>query len=260
MSDSKATRTNTRKYRWLKILGIVVGIFLLIPVLLYVFTNESLPDGQAGPEADALAEKMMRAINHEAWKATGAISWNFAGRHDFVWDKDRHYTQVKWENNEVLVNINERTGIARTDGNIVEGDPGKALVNTAWEYWVNDSFWLNPVSKAFDPGTSRKLVELEGGQKGIMVSYDSGGVTPGDSYLWVLDENGLPSSWKMWVNIIPIGGIETTWENWEEQSTGVKISTLHNGPMGLALPVSNVEADSTLEALVGNPDIFAELE
>ena len=69
-----------------------------------------------------------------------------------------------------------------------------------------------------------------------MVSYDSGGVTPGDSYLWILDDTGLPTAYKMWVKIIPIGGINASWDNWMITESGAYLPTSHKlGPLELSM-------------------------
>jgi hypothetical protein len=31
--------------------------------------------------------------------------------------------------------------------------------------------------------------------------------------LYLVDENYIPKAWRMWVSIIPVGGIETSWED-----------------------------------------------
>lgn len=250
---------STTKFKWLKRIGIFLGILIAALFVLYLLNNESLPKGKTGPEADALAQKVLTAINKTAWDTTGAVSWNFAGRHEHLWDRDRHFAEVKWEDYRVLVNINEISGVAYKGGEaLADKTENDKLVRTAWEYWANDSFWLNAPAKVFDGGTSRSIVKLEDGSDGLMISYSSGGVTPGDSYLWILDENGLPKSYKMWVQIIPLGGAEATWEDWKTLSTGAKISGFHKlGP--LEIEVSNVEGKATLLELTEGKDIFAEL-
>ncbi|MFT7519663.1 MAG: hypothetical protein ACI9MC_001805, partial [Kiritimatiellia bacterium] len=128
----------------------------------------------------------------------------------------------------------------------------------AWDAWCNDSFWLNPVVKAFDNGTSRGTVALEDGRTGLMVSYDSGGVTPGDSYLWILADDGTPESWKMWVSVLPVGGLQATWEGWQTLPTGARIATHHIGVFGVVTAIRDVRGAATL-AEIESDDPFARL-
>jgi len=176
----------------LKIIGIGIGILILGGGIALWIAHEPRPEGEEGAEADALAERMLDAINYTAWDTTRWVQWTFAERHHFVWDKDRHLVQVEWENNRVLLNPNEISGKAYVEGTAASDDKNSELVQTAWEYFANDGFWLNAPAKVFDPGTSRSIVELKDGTQGLLLSYSSGGVTPGDAYLWLLDEQGLP--------------------------------------------------------------------
>jgi hypothetical protein len=85
--------------------------------------------------------------------------------------------------------------------------------------------------KSFDPGTTREVVVEEDGREALLVHYSSGGVTPGDSYLWELNADGLPVAWRMWVNIIPVGGLRFTWEDWEGGTNSPKIAQEHVGAL-----------------------------
>ena len=114
------------------------------------------------------------------------------------------------------------------------------LLEKAWKQFANDSFWLVAPFKIFDPGTERLLVDLEDNKKGLLVTYTSGGVTPGDSYLWILNENNIPIAYKMWVNIIPVGGVEFKWTDWRDFNK-IKMPTNHIGPFGVELPIRNLE-------------------
>ena len=227
--------------------------FILIAVLLVILTaigfmaHESKPEGTPSAEADALAQKMMAAVNKPAWDTTAIISWDFRGEHQFLWDKSRNFVKVMWDENEVLLHTKSVTGKAFKKGTEVVGDKAKTLVSKAWSHFCNDSFWLNAVVKVFDEGTSRRNVKIGDGRDAMMVSYDSGGVTPGDSYAWILDENGLPTSYKMWVSIIPVGGLEFTWENWITLDTGAKIATLHKSRI-FDLKIDDVKGAASLAA------------
>ena len=64
-------------------------------------------------------------------------------------------------------------------------------------------------------------------KKLLLVTYISGGTTPGDSYLWHLDESGNPSSFQMWVSILPIKGLEASWQGWITTESGAKFPTFH---------------------------------
>lgn len=226
-----------RILKWTAITLLGVVILLLIVGLI---AHQPLPEGQQGAEADHLAKKMELAIDKVAWDSTRWVRWGFANRHDFVWDRANGLVEVRWGENQVLLRTQDQSGKAYQNGQQVEGEEAVDLLNKAWFYFCNDSFWLNAPAKVFDPGTSRAIVELEDGNQGLLVSYASGGVTPGDAYLWMLDENGLPKSWKMWVSIIPVGGLEFSWENWTTLSTGAKLSTQHKGL--LTIPLTDVQA------------------
>ena len=244
-----------RILKWL--LGIL-GVLALVLLVAFLIFNESLPKGQTGPEADALANKVLKAINKPAWDNTGVIQWSFPGGHDYVWDKKRHLTEVKWDNKKALIDLQKVEGKAWVDGKEVTGEAGKKLVKEAWGYWCNDSFWLNAPAKVFDGGTERSVVTQKDGSKALLITYKGGGTTPGDSYLWILDENGLPTSYKMWVSIIPLGGISATWTDWQTLSTGAKIATAHQlSLVNMAIPITNIKAATDLASFGFTDDPFA---
>ena len=75
-----------------------------------------------------------------------------------------------------------------------------------------------------------------------MVHYEGGGVTPEDSYVWLLDENNIPTSYKMWVSIIPIGGVEATWNDWKRVETGALIAQQRVLFGSSEIPLTNIKA------------------
>ena len=50
---------------------IILGFLLLLVIafgVLYFMYNEKLPEGKSEKEADAIAQKMLKAVNYEAYK------------------------------------------------------------------------------------------------------------------------------------------------------------------------------------------------
>lgn len=227
----------------LKIAIALIGLLGIALFVLYLIYNKPLPEGKTGPEADALAHKMLQAVNYSAYGDTRFLEWSFAGgKHQYLWDRKNNKVQVAWRDYKVDLHLNNPpTSTVLKNGVPVLGTSKTKPIATAVSYFNNDSFWLIAPFKVLDPGTVRKIVPLENGSEGLLVTYTSGGSTPGDSYLWELDANGFPVSFKMWVKIIPIGGLKATWDNWKIMESGAFLPTSHQlGPV--SLDMGNVKA------------------
>jgi hypothetical protein len=227
-----------------KLVKILVGILLLAILvlgLLYAIYNQALPKGKPGPEAEAMARKMLKALNYDAYVATRYLEWTFAGGdHRYVWDTSDGKVTVGWDSHRVELDL-----IKKEDSRVfLKGLPEKgasrsAAIEKAISYFNNDSFWVVAPFKVFDNGTMRSIVPLADGSNGLLVTYTKGGTTPGDSYVWKLDARGFPLSFQMWTKIIPIGGLTATWDNWQMMETGFYVPTSHKiGP--LTLKIRNV--------------------
>ncbi len=218
-----------------------VGLILLLILTAtlastYLIYNEPLPLGKYGPEADELAHKMLKAINNEAYQDTRYLEWTFRnGNHRYKWDKKIGKVNVSWDVFKVDLNLDNH-GKSRVFENNIEVKASKKLelIKKAVDLFNNDSFWLVAPFKVFDKGTKRSLVKLKNGATGLMITYESGGTTPGDSYLWKLQPNGFPESFGMWVKILPLGGIEATWDEWQIMESGAFLPKSHMiGPIKL---------------------------
>jgi hypothetical protein len=196
--------------------------------------DQPRPVGTPGPAAEALAQRMVAAVQGERWEQTGAVEWTMLGnRH--LWDRQRGFVQVRRGDLRVVLRTADQTGVAFRGSESLHGEALRAALDQAWAYFCNDSFWLNPIVKVFDDGTSRSIVSVDG-RDALLVEYSSGGVTPGDAYLWILDDDGLPTEWRMWVSVLPVGGVPTPWTRYETLSTGARIATEHRvGPLGLTI-------------------------
>ncbi|MGG6231295.1 hypothetical protein [Tenacibaculum sp. SDUM215027] len=221
-----------------KVIGALLLIGAIALTVVYFTSNESLPKGEQGPKADALATKMLKALNYEAYKNTRFIEWSFRGKHFYKWDKKEDIVEVSWDVNKITLYTKEpEKSIVLVDGEKVGN---KEILQKAIDYFNNDSFWLIAPYKVFESGIERRIVIHEG-KEALLITYTSGGSTPGDSYLWLLNDKGMPVSYKMWVSIIPTGGMEATWNDWITTESGAILPTKHEMPVGI-LDMGDVKA------------------
>jgi hypothetical protein len=216
----------------LKIIGGIIIFFTLPTLLLFGFMyfkyNEDLPAGQQGAKADQLANKMLKALNEDAYLSTDYLEWTFKGVHHYKWYKSDRTCEVSWDKLTVLLDLenqdNSKVFVAEQEYNGIEK---QEYVDKATNYFNNDSFWLVAPYKVFDQGTQRRLVKTEDDKEALLITYTAGGSTPGDSYLWHLDATGKPKSFQMWVDILPIKGLEATWEKWITTESGAQLPAFH---------------------------------
>lgn len=225
------------------ILGFLLLLILLIVLYVRFAVHESYPEIVEGQSAEAKAAKMLQAVNKNAWDTLKYVSWSFSGGHDYVWDRVNNDAIVSWGDTEVHLDPDEVTGKVIKAGQEIDPTESNDDIQKAWSFWCNDMFWLTAPYKIKDPGVELKVAKDSEGKEGLLVQYASGGVTPGDSYLWFMDESGLPTGYKMWVKIIPVGGVYTSWEDWEVVKGGAKLATNHQGNISaLKIPITNLKA------------------
>ena len=162
----------------------------------------------------------MKALGgKQAWDNTHYLHFTFAGRRTHWWDKWNGRYRVEGQNKEgkkyvVLENINTKEGTAYLDGQKVEGDQAKQLLEAGYGAWVNDTYWLLMPYKMKDPGV---VLAYEGEEKGgeavwdkLALRFDNVGLTPKDRYwVYVNRATHLVDRWDYILN--GEAGPATTW-------------------------------------------------
>lgn len=244
----KKLSTPKKLKRILKIITGVIIFFSLPSLLLFGFLylkyDEDLPTGEQGQAADALAIRMLNVLNYDAYKATDYLEWTFKNRHHYKWYKSENHCEIYWDDFKVDLDLNnfdaskvyvleqEYTGIEKQD-----------YIHKAESYFNNDSFWLVAPYKVFDKGVERRLIKTEDNKDALLVTYTSGGTTPGDSYLWHFDDNGKPISYQMWTSILPIDGLSASWTDWTTTKSSAQLPTFHK-LLILGLEIDNIVGSS----------------
>lgn len=205
--------------------------YLVVSFLFFIFSMGSCTgdseSGEMNPDpADEVAYAIEKAIHKKDWDQTKWVHWIFPGNREHLWDRERGFTEVKWGDYRAVINVNTKDGRIYRNDQPVAGPEKDSLLQKAWSAHINDAFWLNAPANLFDDGTQRSLVDKDG-KTGLKVEYTTGGVTPGDHYIWYYDDDYLPTKWEMYVSVIAEPGVESTWEKWITLESGAKIATIH---------------------------------
>jgi hypothetical protein len=233
-----------------KLLKIILGviIFFTLPTALflgymYFKYTEPLPVSQPTSQADDLAYKMLDTLNYDAYKNTDYIEFTFSNRHHYKWNKLENFCEVYWKSYQVDLDLlNTKNSKVFVGQQAYNGIEEQDIINKALGYFNNDTFWLIAPYKVFDKGTTRAIVKNEEGKKGLLVTYNSGGATPGDSYLWHLDKTGKPTHFQMWTNIFPIQGFPASWSDWKTTETGAMLPIFHSLSV-IGLEITNLKTN-----------------
>ncbi len=214
-------------------IGIGIIIFVTISSLLflgflYFRYHEDLPIGANPEQADALAQKMLDALDYEAYENTSYIEWMYRKRRFYKWKKDRQSCLVYWKDYKVDLNLKDYTDSQAYIHNFnAEGEIGKGLIDKAIHYFNNDSFWMVAPYTVFDEGVQRRIVVLENGAQGLLVTYPPRSKWSEGSFLWHLDSNNRPISVQLWGSEVPIDGLELSWTDWTTTESGAQLATFH---------------------------------
>jgi hypothetical protein len=191
-------------------------------------------------KADELAHKVLKAIKHEKYKKTRFIAWSFGGKRHFKWDKEKHNVDVFWDIIRVNLDLKNKENSSVFINNKLQEKADSTIINKAWNIFNNDSFWLVAPHKLFENGVLRSIQKVDG-KDALLVKYTTGGSTPGDSYLWTLDSNYIPKSYKMYVPSMKMNGIAATWEDWITTESGTLLPTNHKFSSGRYLSIETVK-------------------
>lgn len=237
----------------LKIFGGLLLVGIIATTAMIYFMSEKLPEAKPSNEADLWAEEVMSTLGKESYDTTRYYQWTFFRPNHYNWDKKENVVVISWDENEVLLDLNAGQGRVINPKDLTL-DNQKKILASGWSNWCNDSFWMFAPFKMMDSGTTRSITNDEEGNKGILVQYDTGGVTPGDSYLWLIGDNNIPTGYKMWTSVLPIKGLSATWEGWKDYG-GIKLADTHNIKVTEA-KMKDIKVGNTLEEMSWPNDLF----
>ncbi len=211
----------------LKTALVLLVLAILYGAYVYIRYDEDLPQGELTAQADQLADSMLEALNYEAYQNTSVLKWTYRNGNRYTWDRRKAQCDVLWKEYKVQLELNNPESSKVYIHNFqVYDEQADELIEKALALFNNDSFWLVAPYKVYDSGTERRLVNYNG-KPALLVTYNTGGNSPGDSYLWLLEESGKPYAFKMWVSALPVGGLEASWDDWIQVQSGAFLPQSH---------------------------------
>ena len=185
----------------------------IICVLLLAFAQAFC---QSATKEQEVIDKVWKGIGgKDKWEASRYIKFTYilekdteeVARHDHVWDRYTGFYRIDLTQNdgkqlEVIFNINTKEGKSYIDTAEVPDSINIKLLEKAYSYFINDSYWLLVPAKLEDPGvriTALPDTTINGLNCNVLtLSFDEGvGLTPGDRYwIYVNDKDGHIVRWN----------------------------------------------------------------
>jgi hypothetical protein len=160
-------------------------------------------------KANAIVKEMLTAMGGtKNYDNTHFIQWDFVNR-TLSWNKWTGDVRVEnpSANQVILLNINTLKGKVYENGALVkEEKKANYLLETAKNWWINDSYWLVMPWKLQDPGVNLSYVKSEQLFDGTMtdilqLTFSAVGVTPENKYwIYVDKEKHLITQWAYYQN------------------------------------------------------------
>ena len=228
--------------------GSSLGPGLVAIALLAGACAPNAPQDRSGsdPRAVAIADQVMASLGgKKQWDSLRGLRWSFGSmvgdsmrssrRH--AWDKMTGWHRVDGVNRQgqkyTFIHMlgDSTSGMAWMNGNQIEGDSLKKLVQRANALWINDTYWMLMPYKLRDPGVKLQYAgdtTMAGkSYDRIALSFDHVGLTPGDRYwVYVNRADHRVERWEMVLEGDEPPPVAYTWEGWE-QHDGLWFPTAH---------------------------------
>ncbi len=232
------------------ILGIMLAAFF---GTLYFQGGPPVPEGSTGPGAAELAEKIEKATDQEAWDELSYIDFIFnetGNRH--LRDMQRNLARIDFKESgndyRALLDLKSENCLSYRNGELLDGGRRESICEKAFTYHNHEFYLLNPFYNFTDKATLKKV-----GDRALLVQYSE------DTFLIVTDPYFLPTHWKMWAQMSPLKGMETSFEKWERIPDGPLVSLKRrNFLFEIRFEIKGAGKDD-ISAYSGGSDPFADL-
>jgi hypothetical protein len=205
-------------------------------VLLMVVAAVSARAADRDAKADAIGRELIAAMGGEgAWDKARQFQFDFVvvkegkevARFSHAWDRYTGDYRLQGVDKAgapytVYFNVNTKAGTAFVNGVAAEGAERDKRIESAYERFINDTYWLLAPWKIFDPGV-RLAYEGEkpcpgGGTCDVLkLSFENVGLTPKDVYwLWIAREGRRMVQWQYVLGGADEPPTTAAWKDWQK--------------------------------------------
>jgi hypothetical protein len=191
--------------------------------------------GERDARADAVGHELIAAMGGQAaWEKARQFRFDFVvvkegrevARFAHVWDRYTGDYRLQGLDKagapySVYFNVNTKAGTAFVNGVAADGVERAKRLESAYERFINDTYWLLAPWKIFDPGV-RLAYEGErpcpgGGDCDVLkLSFDGVGLTPKDVYwLWISREGRRMVQWQYVLGGADEPPTTAAWKDWQ---------------------------------------------
>ncbi len=208
---------------------------VLVAVFVAVAAAAALGAGR-DPKADAVGHALVTAMGGEgAWEKARQFQFDFVvvkegkevARFSHAWDRYTGDYRLRGVDKAgapyaVYFNVNTKAGRAFVNGVAVEGAERDKRLESAYERFINDTYWLLAPWKIFDPGVHLAFDGEKpcpgGGMCDVLrLSFENVGLTPRDVYwIWVARDGSRMIQWQYVLGGASEPPTTARWEDWRK--------------------------------------------
>jgi opacity protein-like surface antigen len=188
------------------------------------------------PKADAVGHALVAGMGGEgAWEKARQFQFDFVvvkegkevARFSHAWDRYTGDYRLQGVDKAgapyaVYFNVNTKAGKAFVNGVAVEGAERDKRLESAYERFINDTYWLLAPWKIFDPGVHLALDGEKpcpgGGTCDVLrLSFENVGLTPKDVYwIWVARDGSRMIQWQYVLGGASEPPTTAQWKDWRK--------------------------------------------
>ena len=186
--------------------------------------------------ADAVGHGLIAAMGGQgAWEKARQFQFDFVvvkrgaevARFSHAWDRYTGDYRLRGVDKAgapytVYFNVQTRAGKAYVNGVAVEGDERDKRVGSAYERFINDTYWLLAPWKIFDPGVhlaydSERSCPGGGTCDVVKLSFENVGLTPKDVYwMWIARDPRRMVQWQYVLGGASDPPTAAAWKDWQK--------------------------------------------